>query len=284
MAGSLAPATLAALFGLIIGSFLNVVIYRLPREGMSIVRPRSRCPKCGHQLAWFENLPIVSWLLQGGKCRACRAPIPVRYPIVEALTAALFFGSFWLLKPEEPRALGFVRAAVLAALVAVTYIDFDHRIIPDEITIPGMVLAPIVCVLLPSVMIPERLYQPLLFQLEGKERGAALLLSLAGMAAGAGIIWGVGFLGRLVFKKEAMGLGDVKLMGLIGGLLGPEGVFLAFLIGVVSGAFFGIVYFLVTRDRYIPFGPFLALGGAALLLCGKEVRHFFWVTYPGWLR
>jgi leader peptidase (prepilin peptidase)/N-methyltransferase len=283
MAGSLAPATLAALFGLIIGSFLNVVIYRLPREGMSIVRPRSRCPQCGHQLAWYENLPIVSWLLQGGRCRSCRAGIPLRYPLVELLTAVLFFLSFVRLHPtDDPLALGFVRAAALAALVAVSYIDFDHRIIPDEISIPGMVLAPIACLFVPALMRHEKLYDDVASATN--EHVAGLALSLAGAVVGAGIIWGVGFLGRLVFKKEAMGFGDVKLMGLIGGLVGPEGVFLAFLIGVVSGAFFGIAYFLVTRDRYIPFGPFLALGGGALLLWGAEVRHFFWVTYPGLFR
>jgi leader peptidase (prepilin peptidase)/N-methyltransferase len=269
----------AAVFGAMLGSFLNVVIYRLPRKE-SLAWPGSHCPECGTPIRWYDNVPIVSWLVLAGKCRACRKPIPFRYPLVEALTGALTALLAWrfLTGPGPVDGVRFgVSLLFTAALVAVAFIDIALRIIPDRITKPGMVVAPVISLLVPAL---HRVAW-----LPGLSPGAAaLLLSLAGMAVGAGSIWMMGVIGKVAFRKEAMGFGDVKLMGLIGGFLGPVGVLLAVLLACVAGSVIGILAWLVTRDHYIPFGPFLSLGAFAVLVFRPEVVHFFTVTYPSLFR
>lgn len=270
---------LAGVFGAMIGSFLNVVIHRLPK-GENLAWPGSHCPKCGHDIRWFENLPIVSWLALRGRCRGCRQPISIRYPLVEALTAGLAVLVAWrfLAAPPEPQWPLFFAALVFTfALVPVTFIDFELRIIPDRITKPGMMLAPLISILVPG------LHQTHWFP-KIAPGAAALLLSALGMLAGAGAIWGMGALGKALFKKDAMGFGDVKLMGLAGGFLGPVGVLLAILLGCVSGAVAGILSWIITRDNYIPFGPFLSLGSLVMLLFRHDVVHFITVVYPSWFR
>ncbi|MEN8149856.1 MAG: prepilin peptidase [Planctomycetota bacterium] len=268
----------AGLFGAMFGSFLNVVILRLP-EKKSLVWPGSACPKCGAKIRAVDNVPILSWLILGGKCRDCRAPISIQYPIVEALTAALTVATAWrfLLQPAAPDWAHFAVAEVLIlALVPVTFIDLSLTIIPDRITKPGMVVAPVLSLVAPGLHRTEWLTG------EGlSEPMAALLLSLLGMLAGAGAIWGMGVLGKALFRKDAMGFGDVNLMGMAGGFVGPVGVLLAILIGCVAGSVAGILTFLVTRSRYIPFGPFLSVGTVVVLFFHDEVWHFITVTYPG---
>jgi leader peptidase (prepilin peptidase)/N-methyltransferase len=268
----------AGLFGAMFGSFLNVVILRLP-EKKSLVWPGSSCPKCGAKIRSFDNVPILSWLILGGRCRDCRAPISVQYPIVEALTAALTLATAWrfLLAPAQPDWARFAAAELLVlALVPVTFIDLRLTIIPDRITKPGMVAGPLLSLAAPALhrtewLTGEGLSAPV----------AALLLSLLGMAAGAGSIWGMGVLGTALFRKDAMGFGDVKLMGMAGAFVGPVGVLLAILIGCVIGSVGGILAWLVTRSRYIPFGPFLSAGTVIVLFFYDEVWHFITVTYPG---
>jgi len=268
----------AGMFGAMFGSFLNVVIYRLP-EKKSLVWPGSSCPQCGAKIRAFDNIPILSWLFLGGKCRDCKAGISVQYPLVEALTAALTLATAWrFLFPLESRDWTHFAAAELLvlALVPVTFIDLRLTIIPDRITKPGMILGPVCSLFAPGLHRTEWLTG------EGiSVPVAALLLSLLGTLAGAGSIWFMGVLGKALFRKDAMGFGDVKLMGMCGGFVGPLGVLLAVLIGCVIGSMGGILAWAVTRSRYIPFGPFLSAGTVFVLFWYDEVWEFITVTYPG---
>jgi len=264
--------------GATFGSFLNVVIYRLPREGESIVRPRSRCVRCGRPIRALENIPILSYVALGGRCRGCRARISLRYPLVEAVTAGLTVvlaartlfgdggaGSF--------ASIGrfVVYLGLLYAMIAATFIDLDHTIIPDEITIPGMGLAVAAGFLVPSLHGQGRLVD-----------GA--LWAAIGVVTGAGFIWVIRILGQLAFRKEAMGFGDVKYMGLIGGVLGWKAVFLTFFLACVAGSVIGVIVLLFKKSRYIPFAPFLSLGATVMLLFGENVWWFLREEYPAWIR
>jgi leader peptidase (prepilin peptidase)/N-methyltransferase len=256
----------SGLLGLLVGSFLNVCIFRLPRNCMSLVRPRSRCPKCLRLIAWYDNIPVASWLVLGGKCRGCRLPISPRYPLVELLTGALFLYAGWRelygsSAPGPDRAIRFVlETAFLGAMMACTFIDLDFRILPDEITIPGTLVGLGASAMFPFLHeggMPLTISSPHL---------ASLAVSALGALVGGGAIYGVGVLGKLLFRKEAMGLGDVKYMAMVGALLGWKGVLFTFLIACLCGALFGIGKLLaVRRMGYVPFGPFLSLGALVML-------------------
>ncbi|RME75639.1 MAG: prepilin peptidase [Planctomycetota bacterium] len=299
----------AFVLGAAVGSFLNVVIYRLPREdeGLSVARPRrSFCPSCRSTLRWYENIPLVSWLLQAGRCRHCREPIPLRYFGIELLTATLFTIVAYkdLVLVDPPRwGLAAVSAALLAAMVAVTWIDLDHMIIPDRIDKPAMLLAPFVSYLVPALHPAVRAYGQYRFdgditilvgwaaalgwgdgRLGLDPRMAAAVSSLVGIAFGLALIWTIRALGSLAFRKEAMGLGDVKYMGMLGGYLGWTGVLLTLGVAVIAGALIGIVMKLFTREPYVPFGPFLSLGGAVTLLAREPLLWGLLVWYPSLVR
>lgn len=274
----------AIVLGLVIGSFLNVVIHRLPR-GVGLVWARSQCPACRRRIAWYDNLPVLSFILLRARCRQCGAPISWRYPLVELLTAGLFglamahalslpgpVGSGWTL-------VGFVlMAAFLAALVAATFIDLGHRILPDAITKSGMWAAPVASLVFPWVVLDHFPYGRL--GLSGiSPHAGGLIGSIAGLIVGAGTVWLVAVVGRWVFRKEAMGFGDVKFMGMIGAFLGPVPVVLVFVIGCLFGSVVGVTLFVVTRNRYMAFGPYLALGAAVMLLWGHDA---VWVASEWW--
>jgi leader peptidase (prepilin peptidase)/N-methyltransferase len=233
----------AALTGAVVGSFLNVVIWRLPR-GESLSHPRSRCPRCGTLIRWFDNVPVLSWLLLRARCRSCRAPISARYPGVELLTAALFLLA--ALRWPGDLATASVVALGLAGLVAISFIDLDHRIIPDRITKPGMVLA---VALAPVGALHPRDWLPDL-----TPGLVAWLHAGAGLLVGYGSILAVRLLGRLAFRKEAMGLGDAKLLGFVGALTGPAGAFYTLVLACLSGAVVGILVLLAARRRPLPCG------------------------------
>lgn len=271
----------AFLLGANVGSFLNVVAHRLPLR-LSVVRPRSRCPACRTPIRAVDNIPVISWVLLGGRCRGCKGAISVRYPVVELLTAALaaHVAHSVAVAPGlalEPRAWAAAAATflVVAALLAASLIDADHRILPDEITKSGMWAAPAVTAFFPEILeraggelpawAPESLPTPV----------RAALVSVAGIVAGAGVIWAVGFLGTKVFRKQAMGFGDVKFLGMIGGFTGPVGALLVLVAAAFAGSVGGLVRVLVTRDRYIPFGPFLALGAVVVLLHGASLLAWY---------
>jgi leader peptidase (prepilin peptidase)/N-methyltransferase len=267
----------AAAFGAVVGSFNNVCIYRLPRRCLSIVRPRSSfCPACRAPIAWHDNIPVLSFLLLGGRCRRCRAPIAWRYPAVELLTAALFALAA---HAEMSRVDGTpngpswnmiaIHCALLAALVVITFIDFDFRIIPDEITLPGTVLGVIA-----SAAVPALQRVPVDLAAVGIHGGLwlnALATAILGALWGWGLLNGVRILGELVFRKEAMGMGDVKLMAMLGAFLGPHTVTLVFFLGCCLGSIWGGLQFIMTRDRYVAFGPFLAMAAGILILAGDPI-------------
>ena len=242
------------LAGLCIGSFLNVCIWRIPRDE-SIVWPGSHCPACNHAIAPWDNLPLLSWILLGGKCRHCRAPISPRYFIVELLTGALFAG-LWLVHGwalQTPVYLFFT-----AALVLGTFVDFDHLILPDRVTIGGMVAGPILSFAFPP--------------LQGQtERLPALVLSLIGLAVGYGLLWLVAAIGHAILKREAMGMGDVKLLGAIGACLGWPAVLFTIFVSSFSGTLLGFALIALGKKELqskIPYGPHIALAAVLWMFCG----------------
>ena len=240
---------LPLVFGLLVGSFLNVVIARVP-EGRSVWAPRSACPRCSALIAWYDNIPLLSFLVLRGRCRGCRAGIPWRYPIVEATTASAFALAYVLLGPT-PEFL--VAAVLLGALIAITAIDLRHQIIPDVISLPGIVVGFVANSLLPG--------------------GVSWLDSLIGIAVGGGI-----FLVIILVSGGGMGGGDMKLGAMLGAFLGWKLGLLALLLGVLAGGAVAVVLLLLGRKgrkEAIPFGPYLALGGAVALLWGDQVLTWY---------
>jgi len=272
----------AFVLGAVTGSFLNVCIHRLPR-GFLLHRPPSHCPFCNEPIRWYDNIPIVSYLLLGRRCRFCGIRISPRYALVEALTGFLFVYVTW--RATSGEAIDYVRlgvyAAMSAALVAASFIDFEFRIIPDEISIPGAMLAPVVSLLWPYL---HELREPILVESlaglvgatpQSFPRFCGLLASLLGMGVGAGVIWALGIVGRALFRKEAMGLGDVKLMAFVGGFLGWQLALLAIVLGAVVGAIVGLLMLLRTRDTRLPFGPYLSLGAIVAMLHAQDIAMLF---------
>jgi len=240
---------LPLILGLLVGSFLNVVIARVP-EGRSVWAPRSACPRCGALIAWYDNIPLVSFLVLRARCRGCRAGIPWRYPIVEAATGGAFALAYVLLGPT-PEFL--VAVVLLAALIAITAIDLRHQIIPDVISLPGIVVGFVANSLLPG--------------------GVGWLDSLIGIAVGGGL-----FLVIILVSGGGMGGGDMKLGAMLGAFLGWKLGLLALLLGVLAGGAVAVVLLLLGRKGRkdaIPFGPYLALGGAVALLWGDRVLTWY---------
>ncbi len=239
---------LAALFGLIIGSFLNVVIYRMPR-GESVVAGRSRCPACGRALAWYDLVPVLSYLALRGRCRYCRTPISPRYLLVELMTGAVFAALFYRFGPTPALAKYLFLGAVL---IAATFIDLEHYLIPDRLVLAGLAGAVI---------------------LGFAARDVGIWSALAGCAAGAGFLLLV-----VVISKGGMGGGDVKLAAVTGLFLGwpfgPLGIFLGACVGGLV-AFFLLLFRIKGRKDPLPFGPFIALGSFLALLWGKEVISWY---------
>jgi len=246
------PAPLvAALFGSLYGSFLNVVIHRLPREE-SVVAPRSRCPHCGKPIGWRDNLPVLSWLLLRGRGRCCGKPISVRYPLVEAATALLSWG-LWLRWSERPL---FAGGAALAcgALLAVALIDWDTFLIPDELP-AGLALS--------GLLFAS--WNPYFETVPSGAWWVAPLWSLRGALAGFALGWAVAAAGEAIFKKEALGGGDVKLLAGVGAWAGATGAFDCLMIGSTLGSLYGLWLLSAGKARRsdpIPFGPFLSAGAA----------------------
>jgi len=242
-------------FGACIGSFLNVIIYRLPM-GRSIVWPGSHCSSCGKGLRWFHNIPILSWLALRGRAACCGCPIDGRYPVVEGLTAALTV-VLWNLSPAP---VAVVHLIFLYGLIVATFVDLDHFIIPDSISLGGCLYGMLASLAVPQVH-------------ETVSRWESVQGSGFGLLVGAGGLWLVSALGRLALRKDAMGLGDVKLMGAIGALLGWQGVLFTLIAASCIGSVAGLAV-IIGRSRKagvpIPFGPFLALGALLFLICGED--------------
>ncbi len=274
----------AFLHGATVGSFLNVVAHRLPL-GLSVVHPRSRCPACLTSVAARDNVPIVSWLLLGARCRGCKGRIAARYPAVEFFAGLLAAHIAWTIAIRtgavlDPRAWAHavVVFALSAALLAASLIDADHQILPDTITKPGMWAGPLIVSFLPELVLGSSLTPPP--WLPGACASwspwlTALSVSVAGVAVGGGVVWAIGAIGSRVMGKEAMGFGDVKFLAMIGGFVGPGGAVLALVLAAFAGSLGGLVRLVMTRDHYIPFGPFLALGGYVVALHGGEIIAWY---------
>ena len=241
------------LFGLMWGSFLNVVIYRLP-EGKSLVRPRSSCPQCGAFIKPYDNVPVLSFLWLGGRCRSCRKRIPVRYPLVELLTVGVLI----LLYQTFGLTLHFFACALFAsALLVLGFIDFSHQVLPDSITLPGLVLA-----------LAYSFFRPDL----------AWTQALLGAAVGGGMILLIIGLYYVVRRREGMGLGDVTMMLLVGAFLGWRLAVLTLILAALSGALVGILLILFKKkglQHALPFGSFLAPAAFVSLLWGERLVAWY---------
>ncbi|HKP72450.1 MAG TPA: prepilin peptidase [Pyrinomonadaceae bacterium] len=274
---SLVPFSVAlvfvTVFGALIGSFLNVVIHRVPREE-SIVFPNSRCPQCGTAIRPYDNIPVLSFLVLRGRCRACGVPIPRRYPAVEALTGLLFGLVF--LHDGLTLALPF-DLVFTALLVALVFIDAEHMILPDVLTLPGLAFALVARALVPNTY-------GLAFLSDGLLAGwpvwaVSLAGALLGAAVGGGSLWLMGFLWERLRGVEAMGLGDVKMMFMVGAFLGWPLTVVTIFLAVVGGSLTGVALMLWRRERdmqmLLPFGIFLGLGALASLLAGQQIIGWY---------
>jgi leader peptidase (prepilin peptidase)/N-methyltransferase len=241
-----------ALFGLCIGSFLNVCIHRLPLR-QSVVTPRSRCPQCGYELTWRDNLPLLSYGLLGGRCRSCRAPISMRYPIVEAITAAIFM---WHGMEFGVTPLLAVRLAFACALIVLFAIDLDHQILPDRITLPGIVIG-FAC----SLFLPP-----------------GPVMSLAGIVAGGGILWAIAELWFRLRKIEGMGFGDVKMLAMVGAVLGLRLVLVTFVLSTMLGGLVAVVLMATRRANLataVPYGTMLAVAALVASVYGDSLLVWY---------
>jgi leader peptidase (prepilin peptidase) / N-methyltransferase len=270
---------IAGSFGAIIGSFLNVVIHRVPREE-SIVFPHSRCPSCGNVIAFYDNIPILSYVVLRGKCRSCKAHISARYPAVELLTAMLFVAVTWHdgLTAALPFDLVFA-----AALMALVFIDAEHMILPNAITYPGIIFA-----IVARVAIPVLLGTPHFDDLGPLSQGplanfpiwtASLVGALIGALIGGGSLWLMGWTWKRLRGVEAMGLGDVKMMFMVGAYLGWRLTILTIFMGVLSGSIIGVALMLRQGKRdmqmLLPFGIFLGIGSIVALLVGRNIVEWY---------
>lgn len=277
-----------------VGSFCNVCICRWP-AGESVIRPRSRCPKCMNGIAWYDNIPIFSWLMLGAKCRHCGTPISWQYPIVEAITGVLFLAVFWRFgfTPATP-----IYMALCAGLVIVTFVDLREWIIPNEVTFAGIFAGLGVSLL--GMAMPDA----------AGLRVVSVFDALLGIALGGGILYLLDLITLFVLKKPGMGFGDVKLLAMIGAFIGWQGVLGTLMLACVMGSAVGLGLIALDKLRggqktaepaaegggdvvktddddevlqghYIPFGPYLALAGLIFLFWGPEAIAAYWaITQP----
>ena len=265
--------------GAIIGSFLNVVIHRVPREE-SVVLPSSRCPACGAVIAFYDNLPVLSYLMLGGRCRSCKVHISARYPAVEALTALLWLAVVW--RHGISFALPFDLIFV-TAVTALIFIDAEHMILPNVITYPGIAFALIARIAIPFLM-GEPYFDDLPMLMGGVLHGmpvwaASLVGALIGALVGGGSLWLMGWTGEKLRGIEAMGLGDVKMMFMVGAYLGWRLTILNIFLGVLSGSLIGMALMAWQGKRdmqmLLPFGVFLGIGAIAALLFGSGIVEWY---------
>jgi leader peptidase (prepilin peptidase)/N-methyltransferase len=242
----------AALFGLCIGSFLNVVIYRLPLR-QSLATPPSRCRRCGYSLRWFDNIPVLSWVLLRGRCRKCGVSVSWQYPLVELITAALFVMVVWW-TPIGP--LMAARLLLVCILIALFGIDLEHQILPNSITLPGIVIG-------------------LLFSLVAPPGWKAALI---GALLGAGILYAIAAAYYLWRGEEGMGMGDVKMLAMIGAFLGWKAVLVTLVLASFSGAIIGVILMSAQRGGMkfaLPFGTFLAIGTLIAMFAGDPLIAWY---------
>ncbi|MBN2302221.1 MAG: prepilin peptidase [Lentisphaerae bacterium] len=266
-------------WGASIGSFLNVCIYRIPRE-LSTVTPRSYCPHCKHQIAWYYNIPLFSFLFLRTKCAYCGGRISFRYFLVELLVA-IFFLLAWLkfdvalghrplaLSPIADWRLTPIYWLIISGLVLGAFVDFEHLIIPDRVTLGGIAAGLALSTLVPSLQGQERILQ-------------GFLRSAIGAAVGWGLLWGVAVFGKFLFRKDAMGFGDVKLLSAIGAMLGWQAVLFTLVVSSFVGSLVGIALVASGKKEMqsrIPFGPYLSFAAILWIFWGPSI----WLAYLNWM-
>ena len=266
---------IAFLFGLTIGSFLNVCIYRLPRD-LSVVKPRSFCPGCEKQIAWYDNIPVLSYFLLGRKCRHCGAGISFRYPLVELLTGLLFF---LIVLALGPKAVAIKLCVLSALLVGLTFTDLDALILPDELTLGGTAVGILFAWFVPVDDIVARI----LLNVAGfhpDARWVSVAESCLGALLPAGFLGAGGWLFEKIRHKEGLGFGDVKMMAMVGAFLGLRAALLTLVVGSIAGSVIGLIYIYTTKkdaSTYeLPFGSFLGFAGILVALTGAPVIHWYW--------
>ena len=254
------PDTIATIMfaavGLCIGSFLNVVIHRLPR-GASVVSPPSRCPNCNYELGWSDNIPLLSWLFLRGRCRKCGSRISIRYPLVELLTMMVFLLHLWMF--GWTMLMG-VRVAFATAMVALFAIDLEHHLLPNAITLPGIAAGLIVSLVLPPGIVD----------------------SILGTLLGGGVLWAIGEAYYRYSGQEGMGGGDVKMLAMVGAFLGWKLVLVTLVLSSVAGSLIGVLVIAIKRGgmKYaLPYGTFLALGALAASLVGERIIAWYLGMY-----
>ncbi len=251
--------------GLAIGSFLNVCIYRLvkePPENDIIFKP-SHCPNCKKRIRWYDNIPVLSYLVLRGRCRDCGWRIPFRYPLVELLSGGIWFFCWYRWGISG---LMFSYAIFFSLLLVSVFTDFDCRIIPDEISVGGIVLGLVLSLLFPEIH-------------RADSHLSGLWLSFLGMVAGGGLVFLVAIIGEIIFRKEAMGGGDVKLQAMIGAFLGWKWALLGFFVGCIFGSILGIYRLLLYKDNTLPFGPALVMGAIACMFWGERILRFLFPAF-----
>jgi leader peptidase (prepilin peptidase)/N-methyltransferase len=239
--------------GTIVGSFLNVCIYRIPQD-KSIVTPSSHCPRCKTPIRFYDNIPLVSFIILQGRCRKCHNPISLRYPLVEFIMG---FFSLILLLRYGISIFYLIYFAFFSSLTLITFIDLSHRIIPDAISLPGIVIGVVVSWLHPQM---------------------SMVKSLIGILVGGGSLYLVAIIYELVTKREGMGVGDVKLLAMIGAFIGWQGVLFTIFCSSLIGSIVGVTMMLVTSadSKYaVPFGPFLSLGAITYVLWGENLIAWY---------
>jgi leader peptidase (prepilin peptidase)/N-methyltransferase len=263
-------ALLAFLFGLLIGSFLNVCIYRWPRD-LSVVRPRSHCPACQKTIAWYDNIPLLSYALLGGRCRHCRARIGIRYPVVELLTGLLFANA---VRTLGPTVLGLKMCVFAALLTALLFCDLEERILPDELTLGGALAGLAFAGFAPT---PDITAQALSWIFGANLTGRAdwLAESALGAVLPAAFLWTGGWLYEKVRHRQGLGFGDVKFMVMVGAFLGLNGALLTLLLGSLGGSILGYAYMRIAHKDPVayelPFGTFLS---AAAIVVGMAAPNY----------
>jgi leader peptidase (prepilin peptidase) / N-methyltransferase len=244
--------TLLALLGLAVGSFLNVCIHRLP-ERTSVVSPGSRCPGCGYELRWYDNIPVVSYALLGGRCRSCRSRISIRYPIIEIITMAVFLAHYRVIGPDIILVPRLFFACLLIVLFA---IDLEHHLLPNAITLPGIVVG-----LLFSLLLPP-----------------GIISAAIGTLMGGGSLWLIGEAYYRYSGQEGMGGGDVKMLAMIGAFLGWKLAIVTLVFSSIAGALIGMLVLAIRRGglQYaLPYGTFLALGALVASLYGDQIVEWY---------
>ena len=243
---------LGAAIGLCIGSFLNVVIYRLP-IGQSIVTPPSRCRNCSYLLQWYDNIPVFSWLFLGGRCRKCGVGVSIQYPIVELITAALFVLVIWMTPPGPLLA---TRLILVCILIALFCIDLEHQILPNVITLPGIAVGVLLSLIAPPGW---------------KD-------ALIGVLLGGGVLYAIAGAYYLWRREEGMGMGDVKMLAMIGAFLGWKAVLVTLVLSSFAGAIIGVALMAVQRGTMkfaLPFGTFLAIGAIVAMFAGEPLVAWY---------